>query len=402
MKEIISKIKNRVKRNINERSYFLKYAKHAKQHSYKSKDVIMLRLDLIGDCTMFTSAAIAIRRHYKESKMTMVCLSVSQPIFENLHIFDKIITVDFRPEHIDYQKLDAVIEEVRQEEYDLMLQPQISKCPVADIIAAAVKCNKRIAMEAKPGNSREEWIKSVNFLYDECIPYPRGNVSEFDYYGAFVRGLGLSDYKTTCPYLTYKKQNFIEGSYYVIYPGGSFSQKFWPAECYARIADYIYAKTGLLTVVLGAAHEQWVSENVKEKMSAVTAMSTIDLMGRTSIADVIDIIGNAEFVISNDTSGAHIACAVKTPSVVIVGGWHYNRFLPYHIEDVKPDDKLPLAASTEMYCYFCDWDWDIIGKRNAGCLDRMKRGVPCECIEKITYEQVRVLVDKVLAEENLC
>lgn len=401
MKKIISKIKNRVKKKINERSYFLKYAKQAKQHSYKSKDVIMLRLDLIGDCTMFTSAAAAIRKYYSESKMTIVCLAMSKPVFENLNIFDKIITVDFRPDNIDYKKLDAVIEELRKDEYDIMLQPQISKLPVADIIAAAIKCNKRIAMETKPGNSKAEWVESVNFLYDQFIPYPRGNVSEFDYYGAFVRGLGISDYKTTCPHLAYKKQSFIEGKYYVIYPGGSFSQKFWPEERYAEIADYIYEKTGILAVILGGANEQWVSENIKNKMKTVTAMATADFMGRTSISDVIDIIGGAEFVISNDTSGAHIACAVKTPSVVIVGGWHYNRFLPYHIEDVKPEDKLPLVANAKMDCYFCDWDWDIIAGRNEYCLSQMKQGAQSECIERITFEQVRVLVDKILAEENL-
>ncbi len=124
-------------------------------------------------------------------------------------------------------------------------------------------------------------------------------------------------------------------------------------------------------------------------------------MGRTSISDVIDIIGNAEFVISNDTSGAHIACAVNTPSVVIVGGWHYDRFFPYHIEDVKPDDKLPLIANTKMDCYFCNWDLKIIGERNEDCLDRMKREAPSECIEKITYEQVRKLIDIILEEEKL-
>ena len=47
------------------------------------------------------------------------------------------------------------------------------------------------------------------------------------------------------------------------------------------------------------------------------------------------------------------------------------------------------------------WNWDTIGKRNEGCLDRMKRGVPSECIEKITYEQVEVLVDKMLKDEKI-
>lgn len=404
MKNFVRRLKNCIKREQNknlEAKYFKKYAKSAKHHSYKSKDVIMLRLDMIGDCTMFTSTAAAIREFYKDRKMTILCLNTTKFVFESLGVFDRIITMDFKADDVDFAKLDALIKELRKDEYDILLQPQASKLPVADIIAAAIKCNTRIAIETKPGNSKAEWINSVNFLYDKFIPYPRGEVSEFDYYKAFAVGLGIKDFKITCPQLTYKKQNFIEGRYFVLYPGGTFSQKFWPAEYYAKIAEFIYKKTGLLAVLLGVAHEQWVADNVKKNLNVITAMSTIDLTGRTTIGDVIDIIGNAECVISNDTSGAHIACAVKTPCVVIVGGWHYNRFFPYHIEDIKLEDKIPIVANTDMYCYHCDWNWDTIGKRNAGCLDRMKRGVPSECIEKITYEQVEVLVDKMLKDEKI-
>lgn len=405
MKKILSKVKNRIRKEKNislEAKYFKEYAKTAKKHSYKTKDIIMLRLDMIGDCTMFTSTAAAIREFYKDRKMTILCLSTTRFVFESLGVFDRIITMDFKADGVDFEKLDRLLEELRENEYDILLQPQASKFPAADIIAAAIKCNTRIAIETKPGNSKAEWIESVNFLYDKFIPYPRGDVSEFDYYKAFAVGLGIKDFKIACPTLKYKKQNFIEGKYFVVYPGGTFSQKFWPAEYYAKISEYIYKRTGFLAVLLGVAHEQWVADNVRKNLNAVTAMSTIDLTGRTSIGDVIDIIGNAKLVISNDTSGAHIACAVKTPCVVIVGGWHYNRFFPYHIEDIKPNDKIPIVASTDMYCYHCDWNWDTIGKRNEGCLDRMKRGVPSECIEKITYEQVEALVEKMLEDEGLC
>jgi ADP-heptose:LPS heptosyltransferase len=380
------------------------YAIGAKLHSgeYSSRKVILFRLDLIGDCTMFTNAASAIRELYKDREMTLVCLSITKPIYDRLGIFDRIVCADFNPHDIDYKKLRALIAELRIEKYDLLLQPQISKYPLADILGAAIKCNKRIAIETKPGNSRVKWVRMVNFLYDEFIPFPRGIVSEFDYYGAFVRGVCDPNYKTKVPQLPYGKQHFIEGDYYVLYPGGSLRQKFWPAMRFAEIANHIYRRTGLLGVILGVADEQWVSDRLKQHLNTLVAMSIVDLTGKTSISDVIDIIGNAKFVVSNDTSGVHIACATNTPSVVNVGGWHFQRFLPYHIEDLKPRDKLPLVAYTEMSCYYCDWQWSIVGQRNEECLRRLKCGEPSECIEKITYEQMRDLVDKVIEDENLC
>ena len=380
--------------------YFWKYAILTKLHlwKYRSRKVILLRLDLIGDCTMFTSTAKAIREFYKDREMTVVCLSISKPIFDRLDIFDHVIAVDFRPNEIQYDKLKSLIKTLRQETYDLFLQPQISKYPLADILCASIKCNCRIAIETKSGNSPEYWVRMVHFLYDKFIPYERGIKSEFDYYGTFVRGLGYQTYRTTRPYLPYKKQDFIEGNYYVLYPGGSLKQKFWPPDRFAVVADYIYERTGLIGVILGVSSEQWVADEVKSHLKPLTTMSIVDLTGRTSISDVIDIIGNAEFVVSNDTSGVHIACATNTPSVANVGGWHFNRFLPYHIENLKPDDHLPLVAYTKMPCYHCDWQWNIVGERNTECLRRLQCGEPSECIEKIMAKQMLPLVDILITE----
>ena len=404
MKGFLRRVKGLLHKGNRASRLFWRYVILTKLHfwNYHSRKAIMFRLDLIGDCTMFTSAAKAIREFYRDREMTLVCLTISAPVFERLGIFDRIITVDFRPHDIDFKKLKVLIDELRKDSYDLLLQPQISKYPLADILGAAVKCNRRIAIETKPGNSNADWVRMVDFLYDKQIPYPRGIVSEFDYYGAFVRGLGYSGYKTECPSLVYQEQHFIEGNYYVLYPGGSLSQKFWPARCFAQIADHIYERTGLVAVILGVASEQWVSDQLKGYLKPQTAMSVVDLTGRTSISDVIDIIGNATMVVTNDTSGVHIACATQTPSVAIVGGWHLGRFLPYHIEDVRPDDHLPLVAYTKMPCFYCDWQWDIVGQRNEECLRRLKCGEPSECIEKVTYEQMRDLVDQVLEDEKLC
>lgn len=393
-----------LRRNRRNLYYFWKYALAAKLHlkKYKSSDVMLLRLDLIGDCTMFTSAACAIRKIYKDRKLTLVCLASSKPIYERLNIFDRIIDINFKPDNVDFVSLNGLIEKLRKDEYALLLQPQASKYPLADIIAAAVRCNKRIAIETKVGNSGGHWIRMVNFLYDQFIPLPRGIVSEFDYYGAFVRGLGCPDYKTTCPVLPYKEQHFMKSSYYVLFPGGSLRQKFWPAERFAMIADYIFQKTGLQGVILGAPNEKWVSDKLMAALSPASAASVTDLTGKTSLDDVIDLIGNAELVVSNDTSGVHIACATRTPSVAINGGWHFRRFLPYHIENVKPEDQLPLVAYTEMPCYYCEWIWAIVSRRNPDCLRRLQTGGVSPCIEKVTFEQVREKVEQILKDRNLC
>lgn len=378
---------------------FNKIRNKAHTGKYKSRGVIILRLDLIGDCTMFTSTALAIRKLYTGRKMTVVCLALTKPVFERLGVFDEIITVDFRPERIEYKKLLLLFEKLREKEYDILLQPQVSKMPVADLIASAVKCNERITIETKPGNSSPRWIAFANSLYDKIIPYPRGWMNEMDYYGAFVRGLGVNDYQTTKPFLPTKKQHFIEGKYYVFYPGASWIQRAWPQKEFAHLADYIYKKTGLFCAILGTGNENWIAEKIMENADSATYYSFINLAGKTSLEDVIDIIGGAEFIIANDTSGAHIGAAVNTPTIAIVGGGHYMRFLPYHIECIKKGDRLPIAVNYDMPCYYCEWNWDIIGQRNKECLRRMQQVETLECIEKISFRKVIRELDKILRDK---
>lgn len=385
--------------------WFWRYAitKKLRKRTFNSRKVLLLRLDLIGDCTMFTDAAYAIREAYMDREIAVVCLSSTRPIFERLGIFDRIIEVGFRPEAVQWNMVGELISRLQDDEYDILLQPQLSKFPIADIIVAAVKCNQRISIEplSPNGNSSPAWIKMTNFLFDQLIAYPRGNVSEFDYYKSFVQGACDPLYKTKMPHLPYEKQNIVQGEYYVLYPGGSMTQKYWSLDRYAAVAEYIHRETGLVGVILASEKEKFVSQDLKAHLNKSVLPFIMDLTGKTTVSQVIDIIGNAEFVVTNDTSGVHIAAATGTPSVAIAGGWHFKRFLPYSIEDIQQGDRLPLVAYTQLPCYNCDWNLDVISKTNPECFQQVRVGMQATCIPAVTVQQVIELVDYIIDEEGL-
>jgi len=56
------------------------------------------------------------------------------------------------------------------------------------------------------------------------------------------------------------------------------------------------------------------------------------LAGKTTIAQLVELIRNASLLIGNDSAAIHMAAATQTPSVCILGGGHYGRFLPYQPE----------------------------------------------------------------------
>ena len=87
------------------------------------------------------------------------------------------------------------------------------------------------------------------------------------------------------------------------------------------------------------------------------------------------VLAGAEVLIGNETSAIHIAAAVGTRSVCLLGGGHYGRFAPYQPE-VLDDRPLPVAAMHNMACFGCDWK----------CVFHPPKGEPVPCIERISVQ----------------
>ena len=56
----------------------------------------------------------------------------------------------------------------------------------------------------------------------------------------------------------------------------------------------------------------------------------IDLVGKTSLVDLLHVIYNGNLIIANETSAPHFAVALEVANIfVISNGNHYGRFTPY-------------------------------------------------------------------------
>ena len=96
------------------------------------------------------------------------------------------------------------------------------------------------------------------------------------------------------------------------------------------------------------------------------------------------MVSDAKFLIGNETSAIHIAAAVRTPSVCILGGGHFGRFIPYKLEK-EPDGPLPIPVYYKMTCFNCNWN----------CIYPIKKGEPTPCIKDITVDHVWKKVKKI-------
>jgi ADP-heptose:LPS heptosyltransferase len=100
--------------------------------------------------------------------------------------------------------------------------------------------------------------------------------------------------------------------YVCLHPGAARADNRWPARRFGTLADRLTA-TGHRVVLTGTAGERDLVAAVAEAMTT----PPIDATGRTGVGTLAALFAAARLVVSNDTGAAHVAAAVRAPSVVL-------------------------------------------------------------------------------------
>jgi ADP-heptose:LPS heptosyltransferase len=111
--------------------------------------------------------------------------------------------------------------------------------------------------------------------------------------------------------------------YACVHPGASRPDRRWPVERFVEIADHL-TRRGLAVVVTGSAAEVGLVRAVTGAMHS----RAVDFAGRTGIGVLGAVYRNAHLVVTNDTAASHVAAAVRTPSVVVIGSDEPGRWAP--------------------------------------------------------------------------
>ncbi|MDP8951579.1 MAG: glycosyltransferase family 9 protein [Actinomycetota bacterium] len=99
----------------------------------------------------------------------------------------------------------------------------------------------------------------------------------------------------------------------LVHPGASVPEKRWPAEGFGWVAKGLLRR-GYAVAVTGNPAEKTLTGWV-----AALAPGALDLGGRTDLSTLIATVARADVVVSNDTGPAHLAYALRTPSVTLFG-----------------------------------------------------------------------------------
>jgi heptosyltransferase-2 len=101
----------------------------------------------------------------------------------------------------------------------------------------------------------------------------------------------------------------------LVSPGSAWETKRWEAKGFAEVCAAAGA-LGFRPVVVGSKSDAAVCSEVAAK-AAELGVQVVDLCGRTSIPELLELIRRARCVVCNDSMAQHVASAFKVPTVAV-------------------------------------------------------------------------------------
>ena len=358
--------------------------------SKRSGVVVIIRPDGIGDFIVWLDSARIIREHFRGRKIILLANPVFSQLATKIEYFDEVITIDPAAFEAKLKYRCRNTRLIRKLGAEIAIQPILSRTFwVGDSMVRASAAQQRIGSEGDLVKLRPWQRRIANGWYTQLIPASTKHLTELERNAEFLRGLGISDVEPAVARLSavadLPPTARVVGEYFVIFPGAGSPKRLWSAASFGAVANTIAKQTSWRMVVCGSNDDTELALRIIDHAGLD---GSISLTGKTTVPELVELVRGARLLIANETSAVHIAAAVGTPSVCLLGGGHFGRFVPY------PDQvggTSPVAVYHHMECYGCNWQ----------CTQPHEQGQPAPCISAIKVEDVIKAAEPYLIKEEI-
>lgn len=350
----------------------------------KKEGIVLVRLDAIGDFIIWLDTAKEYRRIYPNQKITLIANAAWADMARGLPYWDEVWSVKLYDLTWKPFYRWALLSKVSNSYFETAIQPTFSRVFMhGDSVIRATHAKHRIGSLSDSCNISACDKANSDRWYTQLLPAKSQAMMELDRNAEFISHLTGKDFKASLPQwpvmasLAARLQP--KGAYAILFPGSSWNGRQWPVQSFVELGAQLHRLHGWQMVLCGAPSERALCHEIAE--AAPTA--SLNLAGQTTLAELAELIRGAQLLIANETSAVHIAAAVGTPAVCILGGGHYGRFVPYpdHVAGIKP-----VVAAKHMPCFNCNWQ----------CNQPHDPTAPVPCISGVAVAQVFALAQQAL------
>jgi len=290
------------------------------------KSICILRLSAIGDVCHAVATVQAIQKRHPQAKITWVIGKIEAKLLAKLNGVEFVI-FDKKAGLKGYRDLYTKLKDRR---FDILLHMQVAFR--ASLATFCIRADEKWGFD-KSRAKEGQWLFTNKQISVQIEPHVA------DGFWGFAQAIGVSTElaptwnmpvstqdEQWCEQQIYS-QNVDPKPYIVISPAASKAERNWLPKRYAAIADYAYANEFNIVLSGGASEmEKQLGDNI---ISASTS-PIINLIGKTSLPQLLTLLKKSELVLAPDSGPAHMATTVNTPVIGLYAHSNPKRTGPYH------------------------------------------------------------------------
>jgi len=270
----------------------------------------------IGDTVMAQSFLKILKHRFPDATIDALAPSWCADVVSYMPEISNVIVSTFKHGELKLKERIKLGKQLRKSQYDrAYILPNSFKSAITPFIAGIPK---RIGWR---GEMRYGVLNDIRILDKEAIPLmvDRYKALAQDKNNEIIQGeffpkLFVAEEKIK---ETFAKLNmsYPEKKILAFCPGAEFGDaKRWPSKYFAEVAMTCHAKNWEVWL-FGGPKDVPIAKEIQE----ASGHCCVDLTGRTSLSDAINLLSLADNVLTNDTGLMHIAAALDKPMTVVYG-----------------------------------------------------------------------------------
>ena len=318
------------------------------------KKILFIRTDAVGDNILASVVLKGIKEKYPKADITIICNEFISELYEYSPYVKNVIGINRTKFEEDDEYKGRFLTNIKSQKYDLAINPIYSSDSIVDILLFTAGAKQTIRIDGNSENFVQgwQWVKSANEKATHVIRTGAGWRSEFDRHKDFLNGFGvntadiepemwLSKEDEEFADKVFSDNNLDPDKTIVLFAGAKYDLRVF--KNYGKALSDICEKNNFAVIAVGSRSDEKINH---ENLNDINAF-TLNLSGNTTLRQTAAIIKKSRLAIGAETGNAHIACAVGTPNVILIGGGHFGRFMPY--------SKLTSLVTLPLDCFGCNW-----------------------------------------------
>lgn len=324
------------------------------------------------------AAVQAIQRANPDAKITWVVGKVEAMLLDGLDGVE-LVVFDKKQGKMAFKQLKQTF---KHRQFDVLLTMQVAFR--AGLVSRCIRAKVKIGFD-------KQRSKELHSMFINQRIAPKNSPHVLEGFMQFAEQVGVTD---TTPHwkMPYSEQDEQAAAallpqsnqpIFVISPAASKAERNWLPERYAALATHA-AEQGFNVVITGGNTPLEIE--LAQQIMAHCSVKVLNLVGKTSLKQLLCVLKAARLVLAPDTGPAHMAVTVGTPVIGLYAHSNPKRTGPYLYQDYV----------VEVYNHAIEQQYN----KPASALPWGVRAKGEHLMAQISTEQVIAMFNKVVAEIN--